>query len=506
MVKNPTMKITAFNLTYIFIGIIICTILSCKEKRESSYFPLKPNFIFIIADDMSWDDCGAYGNINIQTPNIDALAKQGMKFNQAFLATSSCSPSRASIITGMYPHKTDAEQLHWPLPADKITFVEKLKTAGYWTAQAGKWHMGDDIKDRFNLVNDAGTEGFQLSSSGKEAPPQGDGSGCELWLPTLRERPADKPFLLWLAAFDPHRPYQDSIIPTPHSLDAVFVPPYLPDNEVVRKELAQYYDEITRLDNYIGSILDELELQGISDNTIVFFISDNGRPFPREKTTLYDSGIKTPWIIKWPGVIKPGTESNSLVSAVDIAPTILHLAGLNPLTGTDGIDFSAILLNPVFEIRDFIFAESNWHDFEDYSRAIRTTEFKYIRNYYADLPNTPPADVVRSLTFRSMMELKNAGQLTSAQMSCFNAPRPEEELYDVKKDTFELYNLANDPSYADILVNYRDQLENIRLQTNDRLPDARTKDEFDRETGEPNKYRIRPRPSKAQMLGESIGH
>ena len=499
------MKVPSLNSAFVLIGIVNYASMGCNsEKREISQFPPKPNFVLIIADDMAWDDSGAYGHPNIQTPNIDKLAKQGIKFNQAFITASSCSPSRASIITGLYPHNTDAEQLHWPIPPDKTTFIEKLKEAGYWTAQAGKWHMGDYIKERFNLVNDAGTEGFQLSSSGKEAPPRGDGSGCEHWLPTLRERPENQPFFLWLAAFDPHRPYEDSITPKPHSIDKVLVPPYLPDNKVVRKELAWYYDEITRLDNYIGIILDELKLQGISDNTIVFFISDNGRPFPRDKTTLYDSGIRAPWILQWPGVIESGIECNNLVSSVDIAPTILQLAGLEPLPDSDGHDFSSMLLNPSLKIRDYIFAESNWHDYENYSRALRTTEFKYIRNFYSELPNTPPADVVRSLTYRNMKELRDAGKLTSAQMVCFISPRPVEELYDINADPHELNNLAENPDYEIILQNYRDQMEYIREQVDDRLPAIRTRDEFDRETGEPNQYRIRPRPSKAQIYGDSF--
>lgn len=484
--------------TLFFIVLVSFIQLSC-EKNATNQFPPRPNIVFIIADDMAWDDCGAYGNPNVHTPNLDRLAAEGMKFKNAYLTTSSCSPSRSSIITGMYPHRTDAEQLHWPLPADKITFVGKLKAEGYWTAQAGKWHLGDAIKDRFDVVHDAGTEGFQLSASGKEAAVQGDGSGCEMWISTLRERPKEKPFFLWLAAFDPHRPYYDSAIADPHSPDEAIVPPYLPDNKETRKELAQYYDEIARLDNNVGKTLDELDAQGVSDKTIVFFISDNGRPFPRDKTSLYNGGIKTPWIIRWPGVIKPGSESASLVSSVDIAPAILRLAGADSLKDIDGIDFSALLTTPDIKIRDYIFAESNWHDYEDYSRALATKEYKYIRNFYTDLPDTPPADVVRSLTYQSMHRLRNSGDLPPVQSTCFAMPRAEEELYDLAKDPYELENLAGDPAYADVLEEYRDMMQRVRSQTNDSLPAARTPDEFDRETGQANKHRIRPRPSKAEM-------
>ena len=134
----------------------------------------KPNFIVFIADDMAWDDCGAYGHPKIQTPNLDQLAKDGMKFNRAFLTCSSCSPSRASIITGRYPHSTGAHQLHLPLPASQVTFVEKLKEAGYYTASAGKWHMGTPAISKFDHVTTKLNE----------------------WVPTLEQRPKDKPFFM----------------------------------------------------------------------------------------------------------------------------------------------------------------------------------------------------------------------------------------------------------------------------------------------------------------------
>ena len=115
----------------------------------------RPNIVLLIADDMAWDDCGAYGHKTVRTPNLDKLARQGMRFDRAFLTASSCSPSRSSMITGRYPHSTGAQQLHWPLPPDQVTFVELLKKAGYWTAAAGKWHLGDAVKDRFDLVKEA---------------------------------------------------------------------------------------------------------------------------------------------------------------------------------------------------------------------------------------------------------------------------------------------------------------------------------------------------------------
>lgn len=203
----------------------------------------RPNIVLIIADDMARDDCGAFGNPRVKTPNIDKLAQGGMRFDRAFVTASSCSPSRSSLITGRYPHNTDAEELHWPLPAEQVTFVEKLKAAGYWTAAAGKWHLGNAAKSRFDLVREANPAGFQLGIT-KDAKSrmnaEGSGAaqaGCDQWVPILRDRPKDKPFFLWLAALDPHRDYEEGIISRPHRLEDAIVPPYLPDLPEIRKDL-----------------------------------------------------------------------------------------------------------------------------------------------------------------------------------------------------------------------------------------------------------------------------
>ncbi|WKX78355.1 sulfatase family protein [Zobellia laminariae] len=422
-----------------------------------------------------------------------------MRFDNAFLTASSCSPSRTSIITGLYPHNTDAEQLHWPLPSDRITFVEELKKSGYWTAQAGKWHLGDSIKNRFDLVKDVGTHGFQLSPTGEKTKQTGNGSGCEEWIPVLKQRPQDQPFFLWLAAVDPHRPYTEDIIDNPHALEDVVLPPYFPDTKEVREDFTHYYNEITRLDNYVGEVVAELDRQGVSDNTMILFISDNGRPFPRDKTTLYDGGIKTPWIVKWPNEVESNSVNTNLVSSIDIAPTFLKLANLETLTSFEGVDFSPLLEDTKAKTRDIIYAEDHWHDYEDYTRAVRTKDFKYIRNFYTDLPNTPSADAFIGGTFKSMQELKKKGELNEAQLACFITPRLEEELYDVVNDPYELKNLALYPEHSKKLVELRTEMNSIRKASKDSLPTFRTPDEFNRETGKSNSFRKRPRPSKVEM-------
>ena len=182
--------------------------------------------------------------------------------------------------------------------------------------------------------------------------------------------------------------------------------------------------------------MDELEHQGIADNTLILFISDNGRPFPRAKVTLYDSGIRTPFYLKWPKGIPAGQKSSSLISAIDIAPTFLELAGIKKRDHFPGHSFAPIFKQPETQIRSYAFAEKHWHDFEDQVRAITDGRYKYIKNYYTDLPNTPSADGVRSPVFQKMFELYKQGKLPQHQTHFFTTPRLSEELYDTEADPY----------------------------------------------------------------------
>jgi N-sulfoglucosamine sulfohydrolase len=429
----------------------------------------RPNFIIMIADDVAWDDIGAYGHPLIRTPHIDRLAKDGLRFDLAFLTCSSCSPSRSSIMTGRYPHSTGAGELHQALPADQVVFAGLLKKAGYYTAAAGKWHLGKAAEVNFDKVVG------------------GSPSGCELWLETLQQRPKDKPFFLWFASLDAHRGYSPNTIPQPHKPSDVVVPPYLPDAPETRRDLAMYYDEITRLDSYVGKVVAELETQGVADNTFVLFLSDNGRPFPRCKTTVYDSGVRTPFIVKWPAKVKAGSVSESLVSSVDIAPTILELAGVEPSPTFQGHSFAKLLGDPGASIRDYIFAEHNWHDYQAHERGVRSKQFLYIRNAFPHLTGSPPADAVRSPTYEAMQKLEAAGQLLPNQRGCFIAPRLPEELYDLEADPHSLSNLASNPAYAEALKQLSDELDRWIKRTGDSVPKNPTPDRFDRATGNPIK-------------------
>lgn len=450
----------------------------------------QPNVILIIGDDISWDDIGAYGHKTIKTPNLDNMAANGILFNNAHLTASSCSPSRASIITGRYPHNTDAEQLHWALPGEQVTVSEKLKAAGYWTAAAGKWHLGEQVRDRFDVVHEALYGKGSLSGTGK-------------WQQLLDERPKNKPFFLWLASWDAHRPFKQESHPHQHQQSDVKLPPYYPATELYLNDFVDYYDEVSRFDHDIGNVVKKLEQQGILENTLIIVMADNGRPYARDKSTLYDSGIKTPFIVYGLEQVAKGKVSESIISAIDIAPTILELANVEISPSFEGKSFAKLLANPETPLRKYAFSERNWHDFEDHGRSVRSQQYRYIRNNYNDLPATPSADTVYHETWWELNRLYQQGALTKDQARPFLAPRPKEELYDIINDPYELNNLATNKAYAAVLKEHSEALNSWIKETGDFIPSFRTLDEFDRKKGGYLPNRVRPRLSKKEMYNAS---
>ncbi|WP_146509347.1 sulfatase family protein [Thalassoglobus neptunius] len=432
----------------------------------------QPNFVIFVADDMAWDDCGAYGHPNIKTPNIDQLAEEGMRFDRAYLTCSSCSPSRCSMLTGRYPHSTGAGELHLPLPADQTLFSTPLREKGYYTASVGKWHLGDAAISQMDLVKQGGGPG-------------GEGD----WVDVLQNRPKDKPFFLWLAATDPHRAYRPGAIDPPHTTDDVRVPPIFPDTTPVREDLALYYDEIGRFDEYIGKVRDELSSQGVLDETFILVISDNGRPFPRCKTTVLEDGVKTPFIVRYPPIVKPNQSTTSIVSTIDIAPTVVELAGAEQLDSFQGKSFVPVLRTPTIHSRLSAYSEHNWHDYRAFERSVCTSKYRFVRNWAPSLPATPPADAVRSPTYDEMKRLHAEKNLAPTQNLIFDTPQPERELYDVVNDPHCLVNLLTDvPKTSEIeriALEHEGMLNQWQQDTDDSFPgfDKLTPDGFHRVTG-----------------------
>ena len=457
------MKMSILNNLYIG-TFLACPLLTGAQE--------KPNFVLFIADDVSWDDFGCYGNNVVKTPNIDRLANEGLKFNNAFITASSSSPSRCSIISGKYPHSNGAAELHTPLPADEIPFPLLLKDNNYYTVHAGKWHLGPTPYHAFDRYTDGNTYN------------NGNG-GEDNWVKFLSDRPENKPFFCWFASHDAHRAWGADTFRITHDPGNVKVPVYLSDTPETRQDLASYYNEIARFDFFIGKVRAELERQDVLNNTLIIVMADNGRPFPRCKTRVYDSGMKTPFIVFWPdGIRKKGRETNSLISSIDIAPTILELAGIESPGEYQGKSFVPVLKKPSSPARNIVFSEHNWHDYEAHERMARTSEFLYVFNSRPALSNCGPADSKQSPSQKSLNVLRDEGKLSTAQADVFVAPRPEEELFDVRNDPGQLVNLASVPKYYDKLKEMRGLLKSWQALTGDSTPDDITPDWYDRETGE----------------------
>jgi len=420
----------------------------------------KPNIIFFIADDISQEDLGCYGHPTLKTPNIDALAADGMRFDNAYLTISSCSPSRCSIITGRYPHNTGAPELHVVLPDDQVRFPALLREAGYYTVLSGKNHIFDK-KAKTDRA-------FDLISKGKGPGKEED------WVELLQKRPKDQPFFCWFASSDAHRGWQISDDAPKYKPEAVIVPPYMFDTDVTRKDLACYYHEVSRYDHFIGAVVEELKQQGILENTLIVVAADNGRPFPRAKARLYDSGIKTPWVVHYPKLIKTPAVSQSLISSMDLSATCLELAGVEKPACIQGQSFVPILKQPEAGVREVVFSEQNWHVYKNHSRLVRFGDFAYIKNNYPNQPNLSLESDDHYPAGAELWKAHAAGKTTAEQQQLFNNPCPEEELYKLSADPHQLINLADNPEYGSILNQVRKQLTAWTEQTGDTLPENPT--------------------------------
>lgn len=392
-----------------------------------------PNVLVFIADDAGMD-FGCYGNPSIKTPNIDRLAEQGIRFNKAFVTSPQSSPSRTSMMTGLFAHTIGTEDLHTPLKEGTKMMPTYFQENGYYTGSMLKTHWGPE-----------GDKQFDRMIPGGYLPKQGDltRETFENYSQFIDES-KDRPFFLWVGFIDPHRPYNREVCPQVNDPQKVVIPPYLIDGTDTRRDLADYYDEISRMDSNIGKMLSVLQEKGKLDNTIIVFLSDNGMPFPRSKGSLYDSGIQTPLVFFWKGRIQEGvSHENGLISCVDLAPTLLDLAGIIPPQNIYGKSFKDVVLDHTRRGRDYIFSERNWHDTDEYIRCVRSEKYKLIYNAYYELPHGTAADLSSSLSWYELKQQQRQGRLTKEQMQIFTTPRAMVELYNLESDPFELDNIAD---------------------------------------------------------------
>ncbi len=419
-----------------------------NAQEGIKYTSEKPNIVFLFSDDQSVPDLGAYGNPEIHTPNLDKMAQEGILFKRAYVPTPQCSPTRAAILTGLSPHTSGASRLHVDANSSFPSLIELLKSAGYFTGAYRKVHQ-NHIQSQFDFY---GGPKVKLSAF-------------------FDELPKDKPFYLWFGSRDPHRPYNLEEYDYKHAPNKVIVPDFLPDTDSVRQDIANYYNEITRFDRESGEILKLLNDHGLTENTIVIMTSDNGMPFPRAKSTLYEPGILVPLIIKWPGKIAAGAITETLVNLMDLTPTWLELAGVKVPTEMEGHSLLPVLHDKeITEKRDYIFIERNWHDNWDPMRGVVSKRYKLIQNYRPEAGTTHTLDRLFSPTWNEFERLQSEGELNNKLSYYFDKTKPVLEFYDLQNDPGEWNNLAEDSKYKDLISEHQQVLSDWMNSTNDFLP------------------------------------
>jgi len=405
--------------------------------------PAKPNIVFLVADDLG-TDLGVYGNPDVRTPNLDRFAAQGTRFANAIAPAPVCAPSRAGMFTGRHPIRVGAHLMRSRLAAPPRSLPEQLREAGYFVAWPNKIDLNFD-------------------------PPETFRDSAAHW--TDRPLPRE-PFFLYLNLGEPHegalknRRVQDDYLATLGSAPrtdpaAIRLPPYYPDHPAIRADLALHYDLIAAMDLRIGKILDQLERAGVADRTLVLFVGDNGRPFPRAKRWLYDAGIHVPLIVRWPGVVPAAHTDTGLASLIDLTPSLLDAAGIAPAKPLDG----RILFGPRTQpAPEFVFAARDRMDeVEDRSRAVRSDRFKYILNERPEVPYAAPSAYADASASLQILRSLHASAKLSSPATDFFAPRkPAEELYDLRTDPHEIHNLADDPAHAATLERLREALAQWR--------------------------------------------
>ena len=455
---------------------------SCADKQD------RPNVILIVSDDHGTDALGCYGNSVIKTPRLDALASQGTRFVNAFCTSASSSPSRSVILTGLHNHLNGMFGLeHSYHHFSSFNNIESLPVIlsrnNYRTARIGKFHLAPENVYKFNRIFSPGAAN-DPASLGRSPVEM-----SELCRSFIKEK-SNSPFFLYYATDDPHRsnvylpdgkisfetfpdpnPFGNrkesypGIAEVSYTREEVIVPPYLPDTEECRDELAQYYQSVSRLDQGIGRLIEILKEAGKYENTLIIYISDNGPAFPAAKTTLYEPGIRLPCIVKAPGQTE-GSIQDGLVSWTDITPTILDFALIDIEKELfHGRSFRKLVESEKGEGWNEVFASHSLHEITMYypMRMVRGEKYKLIYNIAYQLPFPFALDLQQSPTWISTDNNLYFGKRNKEQF----INRPEFELYDLENDPGEIKNLAYDQQYKPILEQMIQKIKDYQKSTGD---------------------------------------
>ena len=441
----PTPGIEAAMQT--LLGVVLLAVMTLPGSPDE-----RPNILLVLSDDHSAAHVGCYGNPDVKTPNLDRFAAEGVRFDRAYVTCPQCVPSRASIMTGRSPVAIQMTRFSAPLPAEFKVFPQLLRAQGYFTGVAGRtYHLdGSVLPEESKKVFDL--QGLRTFAKRLDYVKTA-GKGPVI-LSQFREFldlvPKGKPFVLQLCFSDPHRPLDRDAIPKPHDPNSLKLPPHYPDTSAVRDDFARYYDEIARFDADFGTVLGELRKRGLAENTVVLFMGDNGASQLRGKGTLYEFGVHVPLIVRWPGVIKPGSSTTELVSGEDLAPTLLEAAGVAAPPEMTGRSVLRLLRGQPFEGREYVFAERGAHGSAlpttsanfDLGRCVISKRHKLIYNALWQIPYTP-VDFAGDLFWTELRKMNRDGELSPELAKLYFAPtRPMFEVYDLESDPAEMRNLA----------------------------------------------------------------
>ena len=411
----------------------------------------RPNVLLITADDMNCDSVGAYGcRVEGTTPNIDRLASQGMRFERAHVTIAVCQPCRNVWMTGRYPHRSGGEGFHKLQKPGVPILPAILRANGYLVGLFGK-------EPHCTPYDDFQWDTPKLPLGAGRNPRLYGEHAAELF---RRAKEADKPFFLMANSHDPHRPfygndkwkYDDPDGPQVPSRvfqpEEVVVPGFLPDVPDVRREISEYYSSVRRCDDTVGALLAALGESGMADRTIVVFLSDHGMALPFAKTNVYYHSTRTPWMVRWPGRIEPGSvERDHFVSGIDLAPTVLDMLGIDPPEGVDGFSFKPLLLGGQQDGRDMVFTQ--FHQTAGKNRypmrAVEHKRFRYIYNPWSDGERVFRNESQSGRSMRAMLAAGKSDPAIDARCQLF-LHRVPEEFYDLKNDPDALHNLIDDPA------------------------------------------------------------
>ncbi len=408
-----------------------------------------PNILFMICHDLG-QYLGCYGYEDARTPNIDRFAREGMQFWKSFCCAPQCSPSRAGLWTGRYPHANGVVGLahYWfqnDLNPDEVHFSHMAAEAGYETVLFGIQHETPDPENRL---------GYDQIHPTK--PAQEMANSVAEFLGARSENAP--PFFLNIGTFEPHRPFpHEGVDPLPP--EDMLIPAPLPDIPEVRESLSDFEASTVTVDTAFGVILEALDASPFAGNTLVIFTADHGIPFNRCKMSLYDRGLEVPFLMRGPGLPSGAQDHLHMISNIDVLPTLLDLIGLSHPPNLHGRSFAPLLKGQAYDPTHMIFAEMTYHTYYDPVRCVRTPKWKLIANFECAPEQMPSPD----------FQNNGKGYTETSIAMGLTGYHPPYELYDLEADPNELRNLADDEAFQDVLHELRLSLRNWMQQTGDPL-------------------------------------